>query len=346
MRLFKYIFLSTIVAGMGCGGATPTASRLRGSLSFDIRWPDPTRSIPLNAKSVQVKVISGGKVLATASVNKPFPTLRINDLPEGNVTIVATAYDAVGGVGKPLLRGQGTSSIIVGNPASAMVTLDYPVLASFPTVQDASPITLHGSTAILGGHLRLAGTEEFVAGSAWTTDRLDVTQGFSTTFEFSAANAGGTGDTPGADGLAFVIQEDSPDVLGGWARDLGYGGISHCLAIEFDTYRNAEYGDPDNNHLSIHTNGVGLNSADEGYSIGRTSSVPNLLDGQVHVAKVDYAGGTLKVYIDDMVTPRLTVPYNLNQLGLNDGRAYVGFTASTGSSFANYDVISWSFGSS
>lgn len=57
--------------------------------------------------------------------------------------------------------------------------------------------------------------------------------------------------------------------------------------------------------------------------------------------------GTLKVYVDDMATPKLVVPLNLDAtLKLHHGRAWVGFTAATGTkSWQNQDIMDWSFDS-
>ena len=54
--------------------------------------------------------------------------------------------------------------------------------------------------------------------------------------------------------------------------------------------------------------------------------------------------GVLKVWIDDMSQPVLTVPMNLAAfLDLEGGTAWVGFTASTGESHQNHEVLSWLF---
>ena len=44
----------------------------------------------------------------------------------------------------------------------------------------------------------------------------------------------------GADGFAFVLQNDRRFALGEGGMSLGYGGIANSLAVEFDTYYNPE----------------------------------------------------------------------------------------------------------
>ena len=40
-------------------------------------------------------------------------------------------------------------------------------------------------------------------------------------------------------------------------------GISNSIAIEFDTSHNIDFGDPDDNHISVHTRGLLPNSPDQ-----------------------------------------------------------------------------------
>jgi len=55
--------------------------------------------------------------------------------------------------------------------------------------------------------------------------------------------------------------------------------------------------------------------------------------------------GLLRVFVDDTPLPALTVPLNLEAfLDLKEGgRAWVGFTAATGDSFQQHDVLAWDF---
>ena len=54
--------------------------------------------------------------------------------------------------------------------------------------------------------------------------------------------------------------------------------------------------------------------------------------------------GTLKVYVDQMKRPIIAIPIDLGYaLGAEDGRAWVGFTAATGTRFQDHFVLSWQF---
>lgn len=212
-----------------------------------------------------------------------------------------------------------------------------------------------GSVAALGANgFRLTPSFRYQRGAVWLADRQFIGSGFQTTFQFRISNPGGLiqwspqGYQRGGDGFAFVIQNYTVPVVGPFAGYLGYHGIPRSVAIEFDTWWNAEPGfyDPNGNHISVHTRGFGGNSASELASIARTTAIPFLKDGNVHTVRFDYTPGILQVYIDNFTTPVLTVP-NLDLsslLGMTDGRAWVGFTAGTGSAYQTHDVLSWQFG--
>ena len=215
------------------------------------------------------------------------------------------------------------------------------------------------------------------AGSAWYTTQQPVSQGFTTVFQFQITHSVGSGP---ADGFAFLIQnstnfdcgdcETGPtNALGGPGGDLGYGSqpyeelspIDNSIAIEFDTYQNGW--DPNNNHVAVQSCGT-ANNTQEHYSTyptyfqctsGPQSGKPatlgiapmpglTLADGNVHTVTLQYAPGTLKIFIDNNGTPVLTVPVTIGTLlNLNAGMAYVGFTGATGAATENNDILSWYF---
>jgi legume-like lectin family protein len=145
-----------------------------------------------------------------------------------------------------------------------------------------------------------------------------------------------------------VIQNYGIPVVGPPAGYLGYHGLPNSLAIEFDTWLNYEAGffDPNFNHVSVHSRGVAGNSVSEAASLGRTTAIPFLKDGAVHQARISYIPGTLQVFVDNLALPSLTLSgLDLSSLlRLDNGAAWVGFTAGTGSAYEAHDVLSWQFG--
>src|SRR5579859_47601 len=186
-----------------------------------------------------------------------------------------------------------------------------------------------------------------------------------------------------ADGLALVIQNDpsGTGALGytGNGQNLAYGNndvstahgvgsaILNSLAIELDTHQNTNYSDPDGNHIAVQSCGpnnsstLTPNSADHNYMCPNGAlaklalqSLPSglsLTDGLTHTITVNYLPpGTctsncnnLSIYFDSTLILQTTVDITA-QLNLTSGSsAYIGFTAATGASVENNDIISWSF---
>jgi hypothetical protein len=118
--------------------------------------------------------------------------------------------------------------------------------------------------------------------------------------------------------------------------------LANSLAVEFDTWCNLY--DPNGNHVSVHTRGTDPNSSDEAFSLGSATAIPNMSDGNVHTVKINYVPGTMRIFLDNLMTPVLEVSVDLEStLNLDGGQAWVGFTAATGGAKENHDLLNWSF---
>lgn len=240
-----------------------------------------------------------------------------------------------------------------------------------------STLRLNGSAQLISSSvLRLTPNYDLPgdppAGSAWLPNTINVAQGFSVNFQFQLTNLSGEPDPDdgsGADGFAFVIQNDprGASTLGAGAGGLGYMYIWNSLAVEFDTYKNLPwYGDPNGNHISVHSRGPDFNvphhrcinglyrSSPTGYTdlphtpcssdpdLGSASLLPFLLtDGNLHSATISYTPGLLQISLDSSVN-LLSVPVNLpSLLNLENGtHAWIGFTAGARAGFQNHDILS------
>lgn len=231
-----------------------------------------------------------------------------------------------------------------------------------------------------GPAFRLTPSQARSSGSMWYKRKMNVGEGFDTQFQFEISNPSQKCDrlddvntfcrSRGADGLAFVIQNNKPDALGKGGSGLGYEGIFNALSVELDTYHNYDQMDYYENHISVLTEGFRFNiSANHSRSLATTNRVPDLTDG-IHTVRIKYdpnfdpsavyhqsfqvngyttfflnnadfkngglgdwgvGFGLLYVYIDDLYSPVITTPLNLGAtLQLEDGRSYIGITAATG----------------
>lgn len=147
----------------------------------------------------------------------------------------------------------------------------------------------HMPTAPCGPALRLTSSFARQSGAAWYPRRMQVREGFDTTFTFRMSNPSTVcrfmDDTytkcrsRGSDGFAFVIQNQHELALGEIGREMGYGGIQNSIAIEFDTWYNPEHLDSYENHVSVQTRGWRRpNSANHSFSLGSSVQVPVLVD--------------------------------------------------------------------
>jgi len=232
---------------------------------------------------------------------------------------------------------------------------------SYPDFSSAAQLNLLGNSVQAGNAIRLTANASNQSGWMWRTTPMPILNGFDTTFTFRVA------PSPvgiKAEGLAFVVHAD-PDgasAMGGTVWGIGYGtganntsGIRNSIVIEFDTYQDAFLGDTSNNELTIHTRGVLANDEAEQWSIGRVTPTQNFADNQVHTVRVVYVPGTLTVYYDNLTTPALTRPFDLETggllangqsiggLGATDGVGVAGFCATTGASTLTeqVEILSW-----
>lgn len=192
-----------------------------------------------------------------------------------------------------------------------------------------------------GSRIRLTSAKPAQRGACWKRDKVPIRAGFATQFRFQITQ-------PGADGLAFVIQNHAVDALGGDGCNLGFGGIPKSIAIEIDTFQTWDRcADPNANHICVLTRGIEPNSPHHSYSLGCTTNatnMPRLADGNIHTVNIAYFDNCLEIQLDG--NPVLNVVVNIvDILKLNDadGLVWVGFTASTGGLCEDHDILSWSF---
>ncbi len=206
---------------------------------------------------------------------------------------------------------------------------------SYVDFSSTAGLTLVGSAAGVGSELQVTPDQASQVGAVWATTRQDVTSPFTSEFTFRLSGGG--------EGFAFVIQRDAVDAIGSGGGGLGYSQLPNSIAIEFDTFGNLLTFDPSANHVSVNTNGVAPNRSAHSASLGATSAVTTLADGDVHTVRVEYTPGALQVYADDsIVTLQLDLDI-ASTLSLADGTAWVGFTAATSGLTQSTDLLSWSF---
>lgn len=213
----------------------------------------------------------------------------------------------------------------------------------------AGELQLKGHAEWAGRAVRLTRATRFQAGAVWLARKQAVRSGFDTEFTFRFSDAGGLGN--GADGLAFVVQNNAPGVVGGVGGSGGFGssgetpGIAFSLAVFLDSFRNSEHRDPSDNSMQICINGT---SNQRKWPPSRLAIVPNLRtklkDGREHRARIVYRPPLLAVYLDEQLLAQ--TPADLALVSDAEGKSWVGFTASTGNGYEIHDLLSWDWSSS
>lgn len=233
--------------------------------------------------------------------------------------------------------------------------LASPAMAQFNYANFSSTagLTFNGVATQSGSTISVTPPVGSSAGSVWRTGNQSVGLGFVSNFTFRISDLMGVG----ADGFAFVIQNEGTNALGGTGGALGYAtnlqfptqiGIGNSVAIEFDLFNNNNNW-PDfnsHNHISIQTNGLSANLPGAGNSLGAVSPATNMSDGGTHAVRIVYTPGIMQIFLDDMLNPVLSAPVTLtDHMILSSGRAFVGFTAGTGGAAhaQRHEILSWDF---
>ena len=198
-----------------------------------------------------------------------------------------------------------------------------------------------GDADTTGGVLRIAPSSGGKAGTVVRRNQIQLSDGFSTYFVMNLHNPG----WDYADGLAFVIYEADTPQVGGYGGELGYGGITSSVAIEFDIWENGagDKNDPNGDHVGIMLNGNadhGLAQVDQ-----PTNSDTTIKNAETNVW-IDYDIGDITVTYGPSTTRGDAANKSMTRtVGtfLEGKNVFVGFSASTGGAWADHDVLKWYF---
>lgn len=197
-------------------------------------------------------------------------------------------------------------------------------------VQEAeAQYTIFGNAVNTGGQChQLTAALNNQVGAVYANQTIDLTQPFDFRFTvFLGTNNGG------ADGIVFVLRSGISPGFGVTGGSLGIGGLASMLGVEFDTWRNNNFGDPIFDHIAVISGGSTSHLLPSSLAgpIQASPLTPNIEDGQNHQARItwDPLTTTLSIYFD--CTLRLTYTGDIvtNLFGGNPV-VFWGFTGSTG----------------
>ncbi|OUJ74877.1 lectin-like domain-containing protein [Hymenobacter crusticola] len=180
-------------------------------------------------------------------------------------------------------------------------------------------------------------------GSVWRKQLVSLNTSF--TVQFNAY----FGSRGGSDGMTFALQRDvaGTSLAAGGGQNLGIGGATPVLAVEFDTYNNGTtVNDIAQDHLAIfeinQSRSKDINKPVAG-PVQAYANGAKITDGKYHPVKIVWTKGTqtLQVYFDGATTPHLTYTENnlVNNLFAGNPMVYWGFTASSGTLYGEEHSI-------
>jgi hypothetical protein len=189
---------------------------------------------------------------------------------------------------------------------------------------------MNGNASSMGGDCyQVTPAAQWQNGAFWSNSQIDLFTDFNLQFEI---NLGGS-DTVGADGVVFVMQRLGSAVLGASGGGMGYSSFGQSVGIEFDTFENLEYNDPEYDHLAIEVNGDVDHASPSTLAgpIKMSATALNTEDGLNHTVGIEWeaATQTLSVYFDCEF--RLQATYDLVNLVFGgESLVFWGFTGATG----------------
>ncbi|TPX65736.1 hypothetical protein SpCBS45565_g04979 [Spizellomyces sp. 'palustris'] len=220
----------------------------------------------------------------------------------------------------------------------------------------SADIALSGAAKKTGPSVELTPAQPDKIGSVFASKQIDLGASCIVDFTFRISNKDGRSAEGCADGFAFVIQSHASSACGAsnvGGSGLGYEGIPHSVAVEFDTYANGDRGDPNGNHVSVQTRGNLPNSAHHDYSKGLATRLPPLNNGtnyhcqiiwmpsekSLQVLLTDRSGAAEDVGTD---FERILTVKDIDMIDVcGSPLAWVGFTAATGGLCQRHEISRW-----
>uniref|UniRef100_A0A0D6R4E7 Protein kinase domain-containing protein n=1 Tax=Araucaria cunninghamii TaxID=56994 RepID=A0A0D6R4E7_ARACU len=211
-----------------------------------------------------------------------------------------------------------------------------------PPSDPAVNISFQAGRAIYPSPIRLFDPKTSTPASFHTTFSFQIDR---TSISVSGSDANGHGGS----GLTFILVPDEVTVgrPGPWLGMLNDACEDEykAFAVEFDTYRNEEFGDPNDNHV-----GINLGSIVSNTTIDAAAAGISLKNGSVVRAWINYDGN--KKWIDlslgreqDSHQYKTIYAAPLDLSGFLKEYMFVGFSASTGHLTQIHNILSWNFSS-
>lgn len=230
-----------------------------------------------------------------------------------------------------------TTGAITNGTAGNSYTVEYTVCGTTSTESltvlddncwtlngDAQYITINGEQCI-----ELTAAVNSQTGCAWNGSQIDFSGDFSLTLDYYFGSS-----INGADGNTFTFQTSSSTACGTQGGQLGAGGLSNALSIEFDTYDNdnpTHLYDMACDHIAVEIDGNMQNAAPLCGPVCAKSSGGNIDDGGTYTVDIQWNATTqqLDIFFDGVLRLSCTNDFITNAFG-GQNMVYWGATSATG----------------
>lgn len=208
--------------------------------------------------------------------------------------------------------------------AAAISCQSCSVPQTFNLNGDAQYITVNGEQCI-----QLTAALNDQTGCAWNDSPIDFANDFNLTLNYYFGS-----NINGADGNTFSFQPSASSACGTAGGQLGAGGLTNALAIEFDTYDNdnpTHLYDMLCDHIAIEIDGNHQNAAPAAGPVCAKTNMGNIDDGGTYEVEIAWnaATMTLDIYFDGVLRLSYTNDIVTNVFG-GQNLVYWGATSATG----------------
>lgn len=293
--------------------------------TYTVEYTDPScgntisQSVTLNAADASFTLTEacGGGTATVAGTSGG--TFSFNPAPGDGAQVNATTGTISNGT-------TGTTYSIQYSVCGASTTESVTVLTDdcWTLNGDAQYINVSGENCI-----QLTDEINNQTGCAWSGSQIDFNSDFSLSLDYYFGNNVG-----GADGNTFTFQPSASTACGQNGGQLGAGGLTNALSIEFDTYDNdnpAHVFDLLCDHVAIETDGDHMNGLPAAGPACAKSGGGNIDDGGLYQVEItwDASAQTLNVYFDGVWVLDFTEDIVNNVFG-GQNLVYWGATSATG----------------
>ncbi|OMP29822.1 T9SS type B sorting domain-containing protein [Mangrovimonas sp. DI 80] len=150
----------------------------------------------------------------------------------------------------------------------------------------------YGSATSQGGDCyRITEPTTTQRGAVYYDNPVDFNSDFDIIFDANFGNR----DAFGADGITFVMKKSFDPIYGKAGGGMGYEDIDNSLGVEFDTWKNGDRGDIDEDHIALIKNGDNRHTSVVDNLAGpvqASATSANIEDGEYHEVKISWRAST------------------------------------------------------